>query len=487
MGVPGKSMVSRIEKVAVFGLDCFEPTLVFDKWADSLPNLRALMRRGTYGDLTSCMPPITVPAWSCMTASKDPGTLGIYGFRNRADYSYDKLSIATSLAVREPRIWNILSDHGKSSLVIGVPGTYPINTTFNGCMVTCFLTPDTTDPKTVWTSPPGLKDEIIRTVGEYMVDVKGFRTDDKQWLLDQIRLMTRKRFELARHLLTTKPWDLFWMVEMGTDRIHHGFWSNMDKSHHAHVPGNPFEHAIFEYYKYIDEEVGRTLEVLDLDRTAVWVVSDHGAKSMAGGLCFNQWLMNEGYLRFTSPPKPKQKFDSREVDWSHTTAWGEGGYYGRLFLNVEGREPNGLVRKSDYTGFRNELAAKIEAMVDPQGRPMGNRCYRPDEIYNAVNGIPPDLIVIFGDLKWRSVGLVGMDSIYSFENDTGPDDANHAQQGMYILAHPSLPPRGHVNGPTLYDVMPTILKQLSIPVPSGLKGKAIEPSGDRADSPGASH
>ncbi len=463
----------KIEKVAVFGLDCFEPSLVFDKWTDSLPNLRGLMKSGTFGELTSCLPPITVPAWSCMTSSKDPGTLGIYGFRNRADYSYDKLSIATSLAVKEPRIWNMLTERGKDSIIIGVPGTYPISTKFNGCMVTCFLTPDTNDPKITWTAPPGLKDEIINEVGEYMVDVKGFRTDDKKWLLDQIHLMTEKRFKLARHFIKTKKWDLFWMVEMGTDRIHHGFWSNMDKSHHSHVPGNPLENAIFEYYKYIDAEVGKTLECLDRNTTAVWIVSDHGAKSMSGGLCFNQWLMNNGYLKFKTPPKPKQKFDVKDVDWSKTTAWGEGGYYGRLFVNVEGREPNGIVKKSDFNAFRNELAAKIEAIEDPQGKIMGTRCYRPDEIYDAVNGVAPDLVVIFGDLKWRSVGLVGLDSIYSFENDTGPDDANHAQQGMYIVSHPSLPARGRVNGPTLYDVTPTILQQLAIPAPKGLKGKAL--------------
>ncbi|MCH7885218.1 MAG: phosphodiesterase, partial [Planctomycetes bacterium] len=90
-----------------------------------------------------------------------------------------------------------------------------------------------------------------------------------------------------------------------------------------------------------------------------------------------------------------------------------------------------------------------------------------------VNRIAPDLIVIFGDLRWRSVGQVGSDSLYVFENDTGPDDANHAQQGMYIVSHPSLPARGRVDGPTLYDVAPTILTQLGMDVPADMKGKPL--------------
>ncbi len=465
--------MSAIKKVAVFGLDCAEPSLMFDQWIDDLPNIRKLIASGTYGELTSSMPPITVPAWSCMTSSKDPGTLGIYGFRNRADHSYDKLAIATSLRVKEPRIWNILTDHDKPSIIVGVPGTYPITKASKGCMITSFLTPNTTDPKISWTHPPGLHVEVNKLVGEYMVDVKGFRTDDKKWLLEQIYVMTERRFKVVRHLLTSKPWDLFWMVEMGVDRIHHGFWSCMDEHHHAHVPGNEFKNAIHEYYKYVDDQIGQTLACLDLDTTAVWVVSDHGAKSMRGGFRFNQWLMNEGFLKFQEPPEPDQRFDVQNVDWSGTTAWGEGGYYGRLFINVKGREPDGQVAPEDYESFRDDLARRIEAVCDHEGNLMGNKCYKPEEIYDKVNNIAPDLVVIFGDLRWRSVGVVGCDSVYTFANDTGPDDANHAQQGLYLYTHPSLEPRGRVNGPTLYDVTPTILTQLGLPVPSDMRGTSL--------------
>jgi predicted AlkP superfamily phosphohydrolase/phosphomutase len=465
--------VSKIEKVAVFGLDCAEPSLMFEKWIDHLPNIKRLTQSGTFGHLTSCIPPITVPAWSCMASSKDPGTLGIYGFRNRADHSYDKLMIATALAVKEPRIWDILSRQGKQSTIVGFPGTFPITRPIAGHMITSFLTPDTTDPKITWTYPPTLKREINELVGEYLVDVKGFRTDDKRWLLEQIYLMVEKQFKVVRHLLTTKPWDLFWMVEMGTDRIHHGLWACMDKAHHRHEPGNPFVDAIFDYYQYVDGQIGKTLECMDLDKTAVWVVSDHGCKSMVGGCMFNQWLINEGYLHFKEPVKPKQKFDVADVDWSKTTAWGEGGYYGRLFINVEDREPNGQVPHANYEAFRNELFERIEGIKDHLGQPMGNKCYKPEALYDNVKGVAPDGVVIFGDLRWRSVGMVGSDSIYAFENDTGPDDANHAQQGLYLYAHPSLPPQGRVDTPTLYDVAPTILTQFNLPVPPGMKGKPL--------------
>jgi len=178
-------------KVLVIGLDCAEPSLVFDRWREELPNLNQLMSGGVYGNLESCIPAITVPAWSVMMSSRDPGQLGIYGFRNRADYSYDKMTIATGSAVKADRVWDILSRAGKQVVVVGVPGTYPPRPV-NGALVSCFLTPNTT--KSQYTYPPELKDQIAAWVGEYQVDVPQFRTEDKDFLLKQIDDMTDQHF-----------------------------------------------------------------------------------------------------------------------------------------------------------------------------------------------------------------------------------------------------------------------------------------------------
>ena len=74
--------------------------------------------------------------------SKDPGELGIYGFRNRSDYSYTGLSIADSSKVVEPAVWDILARYGKQSVTLAIPPSYPPKPV-NGCSVGCFLTPST--------------------------------------------------------------------------------------------------------------------------------------------------------------------------------------------------------------------------------------------------------------------------------------------------------------------------------------------------------
>src|SRR5258708_19901088 len=95
-------------RLIIIGLVWAEPSLVFEKWHDALQNLARLMQNGSYGLLESCIPAITVPAWSCMMSGRDPGGLGIYGFRNRADRPYQHMSIPDGRTVRVPLLSAIL-------------------------------------------------------------------------------------------------------------------------------------------------------------------------------------------------------------------------------------------------------------------------------------------------------------------------------------------------------------------------------------------
>jgi predicted AlkP superfamily phosphohydrolase/phosphomutase len=349
-----------------------------------------------------------------------------------------------------------------------VPGTFPVKP-LNGVMVSCFLTPST---ESQYTFPPALRNEVEEVVGEYLFDCTEFRTDDKDDLLRQIYEMTDKRFALADHLLSTKPWDLFAMVEMGTDRIHHGFWKDMDPQHRKHVPGGPYEQAILDYHVHVDGLLAKLLRHAD-DETAVLVVSDHGAKRMEGGVRINEWLRQEGLLALQREPEGRSSTRDCGIDWSRTKVWAEGGYYSRVFLNVEGREPDGTIPADDYERFRDELIERIGAIPDDRGQPMATKVFRPEDVYPEIKGIAPDLIVHFGDLYWRAVGTVGGDEgLYTFDNDTGPDDANHAQHGMFILRAPGVEP-GQREGTHLLDVAPTVLELLGQPVPAAMRGTSM--------------
>ena len=91
-------------RLLVIGLDCATPQLVFDAWRKDLPTFDRLMGEGIYGELESTIPPITVPAWTAMLSSKDPGQLGFYGFRNRKSRGYEALYFANASYIRERRV-----------------------------------------------------------------------------------------------------------------------------------------------------------------------------------------------------------------------------------------------------------------------------------------------------------------------------------------------------------------------------------------------
>jgi predicted AlkP superfamily phosphohydrolase/phosphomutase len=454
-------------KVLVVGLDCAAPDLLFGD--ERLGNVRRLMDAGCYGRLRSVIPPITVPAWMCMATSNDPGSLGVYGFRNRLDHSYSGLGLVDSRSVTGLTVWDQIAREGGKSVVIGVPPGYPPRK-INGISVGCFLTPDTAQGG--YTHPPGAAAEIERLVGHYPVDVKDFRTHDKARLRDEIYAMSRKHFTVVRHFLRHAEWDYFQFVEIGLDRMQHGFWKHHDPEHVLHEPDSPYRDVIRDYYRYLDEEIGSCLDLLTAE-TVVVVVSDHGAQRLDGGFCVNEWLVREGLLTLNRYPEEVTPFARLDVDWRKTRAWSEGGYYARVFLNVKGREPEGVIEPGVYERFRDEVKARLEATPGPDGRSLGTQVFKPEEVYRSVRNVAPDLIVYFGGLHWRSIGGVGYQTLHQRENDTGPDDCNHAEHGAFILAGPGAHPRGRVEGAHLLDVAPSLLEFGGYDRPPSMQGRSL--------------
>ena len=160
-------------------------------------------------------------------SGRDPGELGIYGFRNRADRSYQHMTIADARVVRVPRLWDILGEAGWKVAILSVPGTFPPRPV-NGALVSCFLTPST---HVAYTWPSQLADQIAMWVDNYMLDVPNFRSEDKARILRDIYTLCDQRFTITKRLLAEYEPDMFMMVEMGVDRIHHALWKHMDPRH----------------------------------------------------------------------------------------------------------------------------------------------------------------------------------------------------------------------------------------------------------------
>jgi predicted AlkP superfamily phosphohydrolase/phosphomutase len=454
-------------RLLVMGLDSAPPELLFDKFRNELPNIRGLMEHGVYARMRSSDPPITIPAWMVMATSRNPGSLGLYGFRHRKGFSYADGWIANSLSVNAQKIWDILGEAGMRVCVVGVPPSYP-PTPVNGELISCFITPDANRE---YTYPPELKQEIEDLVGPYPFDVE-FRTDQRDQLLKDLHLMTETHFRVIEHLMTTRQWDFFMFVDIGLDRMHHAFWKYFDKEHPKYVLGNKYESAMVDYYKRLDEYVGRLLKRID-DDTIVMAVSDHGVKRMRGAFCVNEWLIREGYLVLKERPLSVVELEKAAVDWGRTKAWAWGGYYARVFLNVKGRELQGVIEPSEFERERDKLAEMLKDITDPGGRRMETHVYKPETLYRVSVGDRPDLMVYFDDLFWRSAGTLGHSDIYLSENDTGPDDAVHSQYGTFILLDKQVKQTGRIEDIDILDIAPTLLERMRLPIPATMEGKPI--------------
>ena len=132
-----------------------------------------------------------------------------------------------------------------------------------------------------------------------------------------------------------------------------------------------------------------------------------------------------------------------------------------------------LCRNPEYDELIQDMTARFHALRDDRGEPMGSLVFQPRDLYRNLRNVPPDLIVHFGALYWRSIGGLGYDSLYLQENDTGPDDCNHAQFGSFLLASPNLPVRGEVEGLHLLDIAPSLLDLAGLETPESMQGCSL--------------
>ena len=339
-------------------------------------------------------------------------------------------AFANSASIKAPAIWDHLARQGKKSIIVGVPPNYPPRRV-NGISIGCFLTPDTV--KNDFTYPPEHQIKINALVGEYPTDVKNFRTNNKDWLKNRFSSMSRKQWQVVRWLLKENEWDYFHFVDIGLDRMHHGFWNYFDPTHVQFQPGNPYQNAIPEYYLWLDEQIGAVLELLDKD-TIVLVVSDHGAQRLDGGFAINEWLIREGLLVLEEYPADADSIrkTARELE-QDSGVERRRILCARVLQRRRDASRKGVIPANDYERFQDEMKTRLEALPDDKGAPMKSLVFKPKEALSARSKCRARsdralrrTVLAFDRNGWAR-------KVHVQENDTGPDACNHAQYGMFIL------------------------------------------------------
>ena len=134
-----------------------------------------------------------------------------------------------------------------------------------------------------------------------------------------------------------------------------------------------------------------------------------------------------------------------------------------------------MIEPAQLEAEKRKLSERLSKIKDHNGRQMKNSIMEPLKLYGTAKGDKPDLMVYFDDLDWRSAGTVGHDSLYLFENDTGPDDSVHSMDGVFMMYRPGRDLKGReVKGARAEEMAPTILSMLGVePKGAGFGGRAI--------------
>jgi predicted AlkP superfamily phosphohydrolase/phosphomutase len=515
-------------RLLVIGLDGATFDLI-RPWAQSglLPHLARLMREGTWGEMASTIPPVTAPAFTSFMTGKNPGKTGVFHFIEPMPGSYEIRYInASSRKCRS--MWKILNEAGKSVGVIDVPITYPPEPV-QGYII---AGTDTPDEDSAATYPPALHDELARVFGDQYLRFGSMQTMNNirkgaQVFLDTELRAVEQRTRLALHLMKEHPTDVTMVYFKATDHVQHLFWHYMDPAHPRHDPAGArqFGDAILKTYQKVDDSIGRLLAGVSGD-TDVVVMSDHGfGPSSPTVLYLNRYLASIGLLRHRDSvlgtsmlnrvvqllakrlhsglqgalphavkvklarlfPGLRRKLDFHRtalasIDWPNTTAYCTevmATLAPAIWINLEGRQPQGAVPDAEYDAMVDLVADKLSALKDPMtGKQLVSQVYRRQEIYQGPYvHLAPDLTLASweGDTFVSRPSNRGRDVIECEAGTplTGSDwSGTHRMNGIFIGAGGRFR-RGARATADLVDLAPTILHLAGVPVPDDLDGRVL--------------
>lgn len=512
-------------KLLILGFDGASPDLL-SKWVEEghLPTLANLMKTGAYGPLRSVPNMMSPAAWASFATGKNPGKHGIFSFTERNFNSYNYRYVNGSHRHAES-FWGMLCGD-RTGCVVNVPMTYPAHP-LNGCLIAGLDAPGVDSEGICY--PEGLVQEMSAKNGPYRVtrDFANLLRKEQNWsgVAEHMLENMDMRYCHASYLMDKYDWDLFVLVFGETDHAHHFYWKFLDPSH----PGYSAEEAekygdtILRVYQRMDEVTRQLLE--NNPDVTLMIMSDHGgAIHPRGGQLVPRWLEsmgllvreNSSYLRdprrivtqslkallrnsydianrhLSTETKLKliRRFpglrSSAEsavrlgnVDWGRTRAYSDG-FQEDIWINLAGRDPQGVVTQSEYDELCDFICSEIRDAVDvATGRSIVDYVFRRNEAYNGPYvDRAPDI-----SIRWKK-GLVvtGIKTRHSSSNiapvewNWPPDMFNggHSLDGIFVAHGPHIAGGVNLEGAHIEDIAPTVLYHFGEEIPNDLDGKVLE-------------
>jgi len=475
------------------------PPEVLAEWADAgfLPVYSELRARGAWGEVTSTLPPVTAPAWASFHTGANPGRHGVFGWAARRKGSYLP-ALADGRCLRLPMAWELLSRNCVVG-VVGFPLTYPARE------VRGFWLPGFLAPRDAQGYPPGVLREAYKIAPGFSATPPEWSraVRPQEWARELQQLASAKAqvaLELARRFQPTAL-ALHFQV---TDTVQHYLWGREE---------------VLSLFQTVDRALGELMAALE----PRWVIllSDHGMGPVEGEFHVNTWLLREGFLRLSRRPGSRMRrrlfelgvtprglegvghrlypvarrlgivhsgtdlwargpfaraarglfLSLADVDWRRTWAYSHS-EVGSIFLNRVGREPQGTVRPKDAGRVLRDLSQALSELRLPGGQPFLGELWRGEEIYQGEHAhLGPDLVFLSRGLRWMGKGLGGF--LHREVFSPSAVAAGHRMEGVLLISGEGVRQGARLRA-HLWDLAPTILALLGVPIPSWMDGRPIE-------------
>lgn len=516
--------MTQTNRLLIIGLDGATFDLI-RPWAAAgkLPNIGRLMRGGVSAPLRSVPNQNSAPAWSSYATGKNPGKHGIFYFDERIDGAYNKRYLNGGFRQGESW-WSIASRAGKVVGVINVPMSYPAER-INGVMLAGLDAPSVDSPG--FSHPPELIKELRQNVGDYVIEpgIPSYMKMGRRDLAEQaIFDAANKRAAYTKYLMESRAWDVFHVTFTAPDAAHHFFWRDMDLAHPEYNPVEAIRYGdtVARVYERMDEIVGE-LAALAPDAT-VMLMSDHGGGfNQRGAEYLNDWLASIGLLHYLDSDDKRRNLAARgkqaalapakwayhqvdrrlpreaklrlvrllpgvrermetaltfgNIDWARTRAYAYGAR-DDLWINLQGREPGGIVPPEEYEALRDEIIAQLHASRDVlDHEPVLEEAIKREDVYHGPNlHKSPDILI-----RWQTRRVIR--GIYLPQPDQPPppvpplspnlNNGGHRLHGIFVMAGEGVRTAQRLDEGILWDLAPTILHYLGVPVPDDMDGRVL--------------
>jgi predicted AlkP superfamily phosphohydrolase/phosphomutase len=332
------------------------------------------------------------------------------------------------------------------------------------------------NPAVPVSEPPSFIQDVSSRLGPFYTT--GFQEDHKartngifndEEYLRQANLVLDERLKLLEDALKNYDDGLLFFYFSSSDLQSHMFWWTPGERHPSRPPEEAarFHRHIRSLYQRLDAIVGDLYDRYGSQATII-VMSDHGFANFGRQFNLNSWLRDFGYL---NPRECSSVL--RDADWSQTTAYGLG--INGLYLNLKGRERDGIVEPGDAEALLTELTTRLEAVRDFDDKPVIRNVYRADRVYSGgATALAPDLIVGYHRgyrASWATcLGDLSDDVISDNDQAWSADHCADALEVPGVLWS-NRPIRGR--NPSLVDLAPSILAEYGLPTPASMTGRNV--------------